>query len=195
MKISVHLWVSTSDEEVIKVAAVKIFWRRAKKKLWKCQMTLYPESDDWDNPFSEIGLDFLRWWQRGAEEKSIDDESQSLWTISVECSPHCHHRALGLMIWIAFQLYSLWIGYSRKNAFIYWHNFGNRLVINVCFVMRSLCGSKWNSEEAKEKTCGVAKRKMFFYTQFDTVSGVGVPSNDLLLIFPEFDAWERKKKN
>lgn len=28
-----------------------------------------PESDDWDNPFSEIGLDFLRYWHRRAEEK------------------------------------------------------------------------------------------------------------------------------
>lgn len=131
MKISVHLWTKKRK-------------RRSDKGHSKYQGEMMEK-------MSKGFLKFLRvWWLRQASskwnqckilfsffsvtqkkvitKKSID-ESQSIWTIYVECSPHCHHRALGqLMIWIAFQLYSRWIGYSKKNAFIYWHNFGNRLV-------------------------------------------------------------------
>lgn len=75
------------------------------------------------------------WKQVMTEEFFIVKREQrnwkSLWTIYVECSPHYLHRVLGqLMIWKAFQLFSQWIGCLKKNAFIYWHNFGNRLVFN-----------------------------------------------------------------
>lgn len=43
-----------------------------------------------------------------------------------ECSQR-YHKALGRPIWIC-RLFNRWIGYSKKNAFIYSHNFGNRLV-------------------------------------------------------------------
>lgn len=133
MKILRHLWVQTKAEAERRRSDRGHIWKWnfKGKIIKKMSNNFVPESDDWDNTFSEIGLDFLRWWNRRVEEKSIGDKGQSLWTIYVECSPHCHHKALGqLMIWIAFQLCSLWIGYSKKNAFIYWHNFGNRLVID-----------------------------------------------------------------
>ena len=81
----------------------------------------------------------------------------------MECSPHCHHKALGqLMIWIAFQLYSQWIGCLKKNAFIYWLSFGNRLVQFKSFFLisfnavgkhRKKCAKKWNANRKLMNDC------------------------------------------